>query len=434
MSDKYTPQGFQETTQKINKKIWIFVGISGLVVIVLFIVLFMNLFSNTISDDELSAGTPVNLKEKGEVKFEINEEEHKIIIDSVYDDSVDIIIQSEIITANIKIGETKEFDLDDDGIYDIKIKLESIEDGVPYIFIKKISEVICEEDWDCTEWSDCEGEIKTRVCIDSNNCGTEYDKPEEQRGCEFAELNCLEQNGIICKEGEVCNGILIDAFDSDKCCDGTCEVDTEESDYTLKLGINLLKDSYEVGETVEGNFSMSYNGESFEGIVLYTYSRADCPEEYYTRIIGTISTGSFDDGTLSILRASLQAFKLTKVGSYCSYVAGTDYFYEEDSYGYRISVYNCSTVENELGKDCSDVESSEVAGLTPMKSEFKSVVVEGGSYPSECKLNSDCTELCEGCEIGKQICRMPSEVCSDCINYFDCKDGYKCENYECVLE
>ena len=187
---------------------------------------------------------------------------------------------------------------------------------------------------------------------------------------------------------------------------------------------------------MSGDYHMSYIGDSFVGIVLYTFSREGCSEDNYARSRGTISTGSFEDN-LAIHKTAFKAFKYNKVGSlgsHCSYAAGTDYFFEEGTYTYKLSVYDCSVVENELGISCSDAEPSRVAELIPMKLALKSVVVEGGVSSSECKTNSDCTKSCEGCDDGTQICRLPLEVCSDCINNFSCTEGYKCENYTCVLE
>jgi len=54
--------------------------------------------------------------------------------------------------------------------------------------LKKPSEQIpctitCVENWQCGEWSDCENGIQTRECIDVNNCGTEYNKPQTVQTC-----------------------------------------------------------------------------------------------------------------------------------------------------------------------------------------------------------------------------------------------------------
>ncbi|MEM5871334.1 MAG: hypothetical protein QW051_00510 [Candidatus Aenigmatarchaeota archaeon] len=60
----------------------------------------------------------------------------------------------------------------------------------------------CKEDWRCTEWSTCPiYEIQTRTCVDINNCGTTYEKPEETRKCTYTpEANCSD--GIInCHHG-----------------------------------------------------------------------------------------------------------------------------------------------------------------------------------------------------------------------------------------
>ena len=225
-------------SQESNKKIWAIIGIF-LAIMIIGLFLFGKFSSNTISDDSLLEGTYIELKEDKEFKFEINEEQHKLILDSFGDDYVDITIQSEPIKLRLELNELKEIDLDNDGVYDIQIKLKSIENGVPHIFIKKISEAICTEDWSCTEWTDCVNETQTRTCNDLNNCGTEKDKPEEEQYCEILELEngsstleknesivftCSEQNGTICNQTEICNGTIINASDSGKCCIGGCEI------------------------------------------------------------------------------------------------------------------------------------------------------------------------------------------------------------------
>lgn len=44
--------------------------------------------------------------------------------------------------------------------------------------------VTCTEVWECSSWSSCENEIKTRSCDDINNCGTTENKPSESMTCE----------------------------------------------------------------------------------------------------------------------------------------------------------------------------------------------------------------------------------------------------------
>ncbi len=192
----------QVPLQESNKKIWIFVGIFAIVVIALSIFFFIKYSSNTISNDELSAGTYIDLNEDKEVKFKLGEEEHKIIIDSVINDSIDIIIQSETIIATLNIGETKKFDLDGNETYDLLVKLKSIVDGKANLFIKKINEVICTEDWNCTEWSGCVNETQTRVCTDLNDCGTEEDKPEGSQSCEIVTAGLYDEDPLWVQCGD----------------------------------------------------------------------------------------------------------------------------------------------------------------------------------------------------------------------------------------
>ncbi|MEA3430230.1 MAG: hypothetical protein U9R08_03075 [Nanoarchaeota archaeon] len=46
----------------------------------------------------------------------------------------------------------------------------------------------CITDWKCSDWSACINNIQTRDCIDSNNCGTNDDKPIDQKDCEVREV------------------------------------------------------------------------------------------------------------------------------------------------------------------------------------------------------------------------------------------------------
>ena len=43
---------------------------------------------------------------------------------------------------------------------------------------------VCSENWQCSEWSDCENEIQTRTCTDLNSCGTSNGKPTTEQQCE----------------------------------------------------------------------------------------------------------------------------------------------------------------------------------------------------------------------------------------------------------
>jgi len=45
-------------------------------------------------------------------------------------------------------------------------------------------EQFCEPNWQCSAWSQCDDEIMTRSCRDTNNCDFSYNKPAETTVCE----------------------------------------------------------------------------------------------------------------------------------------------------------------------------------------------------------------------------------------------------------
>lgn len=55
----------------------------------------------------------------------------------------------------------------------------------------------CEEDWECTDWSECTEGTQTRACTDVNECETEEGKPSESQTCivPVPEVNLGEQVG-----------------------------------------------------------------------------------------------------------------------------------------------------------------------------------------------------------------------------------------------
>ena len=98
-------------------------------------------------------------------------EKHKIVLETIGDNFVEITIHSKPKKASIFVGETKEFDLNDDAINDIAIKLESIDKtdpSRPKAILKTIllaRPKICECP-ECTSWSICSNGIQTRTCYE----------------------------------------------------------------------------------------------------------------------------------------------------------------------------------------------------------------------------------------------------------------------------
>lgn len=78
----------------------------------------------------------------------------------------------------------------------------------------------CTENWICSGWSSCGSDYrKTRTCTDSNYCGTEENKSDLSMSCT---PTCATLAGQICTSSESCDGTIIDAADTARCCDGTC--------------------------------------------------------------------------------------------------------------------------------------------------------------------------------------------------------------------
>ncbi|HLD86920.1 MAG TPA: hypothetical protein VJB12_02555, partial [Candidatus Nanoarchaeia archaeon] len=46
----------------------------------------------------------------------------------------------------------------------------------------------CEESWKCSSWSNCKDASQARVCTDSNQCQTQYEKPKTSQECEMLKV------------------------------------------------------------------------------------------------------------------------------------------------------------------------------------------------------------------------------------------------------
>ncbi|MFH1592285.1 MAG: hypothetical protein ABIB47_02880, partial [Candidatus Woesearchaeota archaeon] len=62
---------------------------------------------------------------------------------------------------------------------------------------EEILDRICEQNWECSSWSECENGEQERHCVDVNDCGTEREKPGVVRECEEEVENIDEISGGI---------------------------------------------------------------------------------------------------------------------------------------------------------------------------------------------------------------------------------------------
>jgi subtilisin family serine protease len=48
---------------------------------------------------------------------------------------------------------------------------------------ESINFAVCNENWNCTDWTTCSSSQQTRTCTNQNSCGTTYDKPSTSQTC-----------------------------------------------------------------------------------------------------------------------------------------------------------------------------------------------------------------------------------------------------------
>ena len=439
-------QGNNQSAQKtpaqsqnaIKKAVFILIPVVLVIIIGASLFFFMSVSPKSISEEEFSRGTNFDLKENKEVKFNLDEEIHTIKVDSVSDNSVSLTIQSNPIKVDISIGEEKKFDLDNDGYYDIKIKLNNIVDGIPDLYVKKIYESTCVENWNCGSWSDCTEQGKqSKTCTDTNSCGTSKNKPSTAQSCTYVKpctedwncgswSDCTEQGTQTrtCTDVNSCETAKNKPSTSQSC-NYVEESVINPNDITLD--IILPKNSYEVDEEVSGDYYLKYQGEPFKGAIIY------CDNSGCSKTTGMIDDIDFNNPDKT------NALK----------VALTDTFYSADTYDYSIYIYNCQDIDDEFNTDdCGkggwpptiDIKDI-VSAVTPLKSKSKTITVTGVNeeYTPECTNNNDCAQTCTNCDDGTYVCAYSSnpsinQKCVECITDFSCVDGYACENNVCVIE
>lgn len=183
---------------KTHKLFWfLFFGLIFIIIVASLFLIFTPKTSERVSHKELIGGASLTLGENDSIGFEFGSEDHGIKIDFVGIDSAGVTIFSEPISFILELNEAKYLDMDNDGIYDIKVKLISIENGVATVKIQRMLLVSCDEKWECHNWSVCINGTQARGCTDLNNCGTKDDKPFEERKCiniEFSENNSGFEN------------------------------------------------------------------------------------------------------------------------------------------------------------------------------------------------------------------------------------------------
>lgn len=268
---------------------------------------------SVITENQLEAGSEILLEEGHSVKFMVDEEEHSIEVVSMTSSSVVLTLRSEAVTFTLMVGSEKEFDLDDDGVLDVRVKLEEFRNGVPVLNVKRMRREVqnhnagqgtgngvdnrgvtgggdqnavteqtcaekggtycgyadgCSNDVEVLDASDVvSGQSKCCLgaCVKASAACKESDCPDNMKcgttsagnsGCVFK--TCSDIGGSVCGGSETCNGevkhadLVGDGSYSLGCCVGTCEgEETPEPKPCVETdgGINIY---------VQGNISGSF--------------------------------------------------------------------------------------------------------------------------------------------------------------------------------
>jgi len=77
-----------------------------------------------------------------------------------------------------------------------------------------ISQLFCNPTWQCTEWGVCQPDsLQRRTCTDTNYCGIDTGKPDEEQACVYQPATCSDgvqnqdEQGIDC--GGICPPCLV---------------------------------------------------------------------------------------------------------------------------------------------------------------------------------------------------------------------------------
>lgn len=192
---KFDSEKVKEEKQA-SKELVIFLIILVSIYIGVIIFLFFRSLPPVIPENQLSGGILINLGKTDEVRFILDEESHKIKVEELGKKSINITITSEPVIQGFNKGEIKKFDFNNDSVYDLKVELRDIVNKKANIFVKKIVEVICFENWTCSEWGYCKDSVQTRTCEDLNDCGVIETKPLEAKECQSFLMNCSGSTNI----------------------------------------------------------------------------------------------------------------------------------------------------------------------------------------------------------------------------------------------
>jgi len=98
-----------------------------------------------INEESLNQGYTKALAKSERIKFNIGKDNHQLSVKSLTESTVTIEVSSTPQEATLSVGDERKFDIDDNGYYDLYVKLNKIESNKADITIKSISEKVTEQ-------------------------------------------------------------------------------------------------------------------------------------------------------------------------------------------------------------------------------------------------------------------------------------------------
>jgi len=104
------------------------------------------LYSNSVSASSILAGSARVLRKSQITQFVFNGATHHVGVKNISGDVVTVEVASDPVEYDFNIGDERKFDLNNDDVYDLYVRLDSVSSGIANVFIKIIEEIDSYED------------------------------------------------------------------------------------------------------------------------------------------------------------------------------------------------------------------------------------------------------------------------------------------------
>jgi len=135
----------------------------------------------------------------------------------IWDNSSSEVYKKILSTAGLSNQSEFDYTFSDDGEYDWNCYANDTAGNFDWASNRTLtisSANACAPSWDCDDWDSCVDGNQTRICIDSNSCGSNSTKPDEIQACEdecVSEWDCTDWAPLECPETEKQTRTCIDS-------------------------------------------------------------------------------------------------------------------------------------------------------------------------------------------------------------------------------